>query len=48
MLCGSMAFVEELTAQFRALGVPRARIITEELQFRRGPEAPAPVRSGRR
>ena len=37
MLCGNMAFVHAFTSQFRALGVPRKRIITEELQFRRGP-----------
>lgn len=45
MLCGTMPFVAEFTAQFRALGVPRERIITEELQFRRGPDVPAAPRS---
>ena len=45
MLCGSMGFVDSFTAQFRALGLPRERIITEELQFRRGPEVPARPRS---
>jgi ferredoxin-NADP reductase len=34
MLCGRMAFVSDMSRQFRALGVPRSRIITEELQFR--------------
>ena len=34
MLCGSMPFVDAFVAQFRALGLPRERIITEELQFR--------------
>jgi len=34
MLCGRMAFVSDMARQFRALGVPRNRIITEELQFR--------------
>jgi predicted ferric reductase len=34
MLCGRMAFVKDMSRQFRALGVPRIRIITEELQFR--------------
>jgi predicted ferric reductase len=34
MLCGSMSFVADFGAQFRALGVPRRRIISEELQFR--------------
>jgi predicted ferric reductase len=38
MLCGNMAFVHAFTSQFRALGLPGKRIITEELQFRRGPE----------
>jgi ferredoxin-NADP reductase len=43
MLCGSMPFVADFTAQFRALGLPRERIITEELQFRGAPEPrPAP------
>ena len=40
MLCGNMSFVAAFTSQFRALGLPRERIITEELQFRRGPDAP--------
>lgn len=34
MLCGQMAFVHDLARQFRALGVPSERIITEELAFR--------------
>ncbi len=34
MLCGQDSFVFDLTRQFRALGVPRDRIITEELAFR--------------
>ena len=45
MLCGNMAFVDAFTDQFRALGLPRERIITEELQFRRGPDAPVVRRS---
>jgi ferredoxin-NADP reductase len=34
MLCGRPDFVADLARQFRALGVPRDRIITEELEFR--------------
>ncbi len=34
MLCGQLTFISDLTRQFRALGVPRDRIITEELEFR--------------
>lgn len=34
MLCGTNAFVHDLARQFRALGLPRERIILEELQFR--------------
>jgi len=34
MICGSMPIVRAFTAQFRALGIPSKRIITEELQFR--------------
>lgn len=34
MLCGSMPFVTDFARQFRDLGLPRNRIITEELQFR--------------
>lgn len=34
MLCGQPAFVEQMARQFRALGLPSERIITEELQFR--------------
>ena len=45
MLCGNMAFVDAFTAQFRALGLPRERIITEELQFR--PGAPLAARSAK-
>ncbi|HKT79768.1 MAG TPA: ferric reductase-like transmembrane domain-containing protein [Vicinamibacterales bacterium] len=37
MICGSMPVVHSLTAQFRALRVPRRRIITEEFEFRGGP-----------
>jgi predicted ferric reductase len=47
MLCGTMPFVDAFVAQFRALGLPRERIITEELQFRPGaPIVPRPA-SGR-
>jgi len=41
MLCGSMFVVAALRSQFRALGLPPQRIITEELQFRGTSEAPA-------
>lgn len=34
MLCGPRHFVADLARQFRALGLPSSRIITEELQFR--------------
>jgi len=34
MLCGQLTFVSDLARQFRALGVPRDRIITEEFEFR--------------
>ena len=34
MLCGQVEFISDLARQFRALGVPRDRIITEELEFR--------------
>lgn len=34
MLCGNMAFAQDLASQFRALNIPSDRIITEELQFR--------------
>lgn len=34
MLCGPPVFVADLARQFRALGIPQGRIITEELQFR--------------
>jgi len=40
MLCGTMLFVDALVSQFRELGVPRERIITEELQFRLSSAAP--------
>lgn len=40
MLWGSMPLVAAFTSQFRALGLPRERIVTEELQFRAGPAAP--------
>ena len=39
MLCGSMHVVAAFTSQFRALGLPPARIITEELEFRGASEA---------
>ena len=34
MLCGQVAFISDLARQFRAVGVPRDRIITEEFEFR--------------
>jgi predicted ferric reductase len=34
MLCGTPSFVADMTAQFRALGIPNSRIITEDLSFR--------------
>ena len=34
MLCGQVGFVADLARQFRGLGVPRERIITEEFEFR--------------
>jgi predicted ferric reductase len=34
MLCGQLRFISDLARQFRALGVSRDRIITEELEFR--------------
>jgi ferredoxin-NADP reductase len=34
MLCGQIRFISDLARQFRALGIPRERIITEELEFR--------------
>jgi len=34
MLCGPRRFVADLARQFRALGLPSSRIVTEELQFR--------------
>jgi predicted ferric reductase len=34
MLCGQIRFILDLARQFRALGVARDRIITEELEFR--------------
>jgi predicted ferric reductase len=36
MLCGQASFTSGLARQFRALGVPRDRIITEEFAFRVG------------
>jgi predicted ferric reductase len=36
MLCGQLRFSSDLARQFRALGVPRHRIITEEFEFRKG------------
>jgi ferredoxin-NADP reductase len=34
MLCGQVRFISDLARQFRAAGVPRERIITEEFEFR--------------
>src|SRR5262244_4280115 len=34
MLCGQVTFISDLARQFRALGVSRDRIITEEFEFR--------------
>jgi predicted ferric reductase len=34
MLCGQVMFISDLARQFRARGVPRERIITEEFEFR--------------
>ena len=34
MLCGQPGFIADLAQQFRALGVPRNRIFTEEFEFR--------------
>jgi ferredoxin-NADP reductase len=34
MLCGQVRFISDLARQFRAIGVPSDRIITEELEFR--------------
>jgi predicted ferric reductase len=34
MLCGQQNFISDIARQFRALGVPRDRIITEEFAFR--------------
>jgi predicted ferric reductase len=34
MLCGTTAFVASMASEFRALGLPSERIITENLQFR--------------
>ena len=34
MLCGQVRFISDLARQFRALGVPHERIITEEFEFR--------------
>jgi ferredoxin-NADP reductase len=34
MLCGKVRFISDIARQFRALGVPRDRIITEEFEFR--------------
>jgi predicted ferric reductase len=34
MLCGQVRFISDLARQFRGLGVPRDRIITEEFEFR--------------
>jgi predicted ferric reductase len=34
MLCGQPRFISDLARQFRALGIPHDRIITEEFEFR--------------
>jgi ferredoxin-NADP reductase len=34
ILCGQQSFIADLARQFRGLGVPRDRIITEEFEFR--------------
>jgi ferredoxin-NADP reductase len=34
MLCGQQSFIGDIARQFRELGVPRDRIITEEFEFR--------------
>jgi predicted ferric reductase len=34
MLCGQVRFISDLARQFRAPGLPRERIITEEFEFR--------------
>ena len=34
MLCGQLRFVSDMARQFRALGIPRDRIISEEFEFR--------------
>ena len=34
MLCGQLSFVSDLARQFRELGIPSDRIITEEFEFR--------------
>jgi predicted ferric reductase len=34
MLCGQQSFIWDIARQFRELGVPRDRIITEEFEFR--------------
>jgi predicted ferric reductase len=34
MLCGQPAFIADLARQFRGLGIPGDRIITEEFEFR--------------
>ena len=34
MLCGQVRFISDLARQFRALGLPHDRIITEEFEFR--------------
>ena len=34
MLCGQVRFISDIARQFRALGIPRDRIITEEFEFR--------------
>jgi hypothetical protein len=34
MLCGQLRFVSDIARQFRALGIPGDRIISEEFEFR--------------
>ncbi len=34
MLCGANPFIRDMRTQFRALGLPESRIITEEFQLR--------------
>lgn len=38
MMCGTRAAVDDLSRQFKKLGLPQSRIISEELQFRASPK----------